>query len=195
MDKSKAAKDIIAAALPLVPFDGWTQATLKQAAVQAGYKGTDAIRVFSGGAGDAALTYLRMCDEQMVEALKAYSLDTMKIRERIALAVRIRIELYSAHKEATRRALSLLALPLYAHRALKSLYSTTDDIWHAIGDTSTDFNFYTKRLTLGAVYSTTLLHWLDDESPGAQNSWEFLARRIENVMQFEKLKARLRSAL
>ena len=194
MDKAKAAKDIIAAALPLVPFEGWTQATLKQAATRAGYKGTDAIRVFSGGAIDAVGAYLQQCDEAMVDALQGYNLDTMKIRERIALAVRLRIMAYAPHREAARRALAMQALPLYAHRALKSLYATVDEVWHAIGDTSTDFNFYTKRLTLAAVYSATLLHWLDDDSPDFINSWDFLDRRIANVMQFEKFKQRMRAA-
>ena len=194
MDKAKAAQEIIAAALPLVPFEGWTQATLNQAATKAGYKSTDAIRVFSGGAIDAVDAYLRQCDLAMVEALQGYNLETMKVRERITLAVRLRISAYADHREAARRALAMQALPLYAHRALKSLYATVDEIWNAIGDTSTDFNFYTKRLTLAAVYSSTLLHWLDDESPDHMHSWEFLARRIENVMQFERFKQRMRTA-
>jgi len=195
MDKTKAAQQIIAHALKLVPFDGWNQATLQQAAIAAGYKKTDVIRVFPAGAPQAVEAYLHQCDEAMVAELKNYNLESMKIRERIALAVRLRLMQHAPHREATRRSLGLLALPFYAHRALKSLYATVDTIWYAIGDTSTDFNFYTKRATLAAVYSTTLLYWLDDKSPDFNNSWDFLARRIDNVMQFEKLKSKLKNSL
>ncbi|NBX04388.1 MAG: COQ9 family protein [Alphaproteobacteria bacterium] len=192
MNKPEAAQKIIAAALPHVPFDGWTQGVLSKAAQEAGYKSTDAIRVFSGGAIDAVDFYARQCDAGMVEALGGYNLDTMKIREKIALAVRLRLMAYAPHREAARKALKLQASPIHAGHALKSLYRTVDEIWFSIGDTSTNFNFYTKRLTLSAVYSATLLHWLDDNSPDFSSTWEFLDRRIENVMQFEKLKHRVR---
>jgi ubiquinone biosynthesis protein COQ9 len=192
MDKQQVAKDIIQAALPLAAFDGWNQATLNKAAASIGYKSTDVIRVFPGGALDAVLAYLRLCDEGMVQALAGYNLETMKVRERIALCVRLRLMEYAPQREAARRALSLLAMPFHAHHALSSLNHTVDDIWHAVGDTSTDFNFYTKRLTLAGVYSATLLHWLDDSSPDFESSWSFLDRRIENIMQFEKLKRRVR---
>lgn len=195
MNKQQAARDIIAQLLPLVPFEGWTQVTLGKAALAAGYKKTDAIRVFPGGAIESVDFYIRECDAAMVEALKAYSLDTMKIRERIALCVRLRILTYAPHREAARKAIAMQSLPFYAHRSLQALYDTVDTIWHAIGDTSTDFNFYTKRLTLAAVYSSTLLTWLDDKSPDYNDSWDFLDRRIENVMQFERAKHKLKNAL
>ncbi len=195
MDKQKAAHDIINATLPHVPFDGWTQGVLSKAASDAGYKSTDAIRVFSGGAIDAVDYYVRSCDEAMSLAISGYNLETMKVREKIALAVRLRIMAYADHREAARQALKLQASPTHAAHALKSLYRTVDEIWFSIGDTSTDFNFYTKRLTLAAVYSATLLHWLDDHSPDYESTWNFLARRIENVMQFERFKRRMREAV
>jgi len=188
MNKHQTAKDIIAAALPLVPFDGWNQSTLSKAAEQAGYKRTDAIRVFPGGAIDAVDFFIAEMDEEMLAQLKTYHLDGMKIRERIATAVRVRLESLAPHREAVRKALALEAMPFYAHRALKNLYKTVDAIWYAAGDTSTDFNFYTKRLLLAAVYSSTLLYWLDDKSPLYEHTWAFLDRRIADVMQIEKAK-------
>lgn len=192
MDKQKAASDILAQALPMVPFDGWNQQTLRMAAEKAGYKGTDAIRVFPNGAIDAVEYFLRSANDDMLKTLSSYNLETMKIRQRIATAVRVKLELLAPHREAVRKSLALLALPFNAGRGLKHLYETVDAIWHAAGDTSTDFNFYTKRLLLAGVYSTTLLHWLDDKSPAFESSWAFLDRRIEDVMQIEKAKAKLR---
>ncbi len=193
MDKLKAAHDIITHALPSVPFDGWTQPVLSQAAKEAGYKSTDAIRVFPGGAMDAVDHYFDMMDCAMLMALENYNLDSMKIRERVALCVRLWLEAQETHKEALRKALALQALPLNSHHGLKNLYHLVDDIWHAIGDTSTDFNFYTKRLMLAGVITTTTRFWLDDKSAGHELSWAFLDRRIEDVMKIEKAKSKLRS--
>lgn len=188
MDKAQAAIAIIEKALPSVPFDGWSMATLQNAAVAAGYKRTDVIRIFPGGAIDAVDAFIQQGDARLLETLQGYNLETMKIRERVATAVRLRISGDETHREAVRKATALEAMPFNAHRALRNLYQTVDTIWYAIGDTSTDFNFYTKRMMLAAVYASTLLYWLDDKSPGFTATWEFLDRRIENVMTIEKAK-------
>jgi ubiquinone biosynthesis protein COQ9 len=188
MDKQKAAADIIAHALPLAPFEGWNQQTLRKAALEAGYKRTDVIRVFPGGAVDAAEFVMSSYDRDMVDALKNYHLETMKIRERIATAIRIKLELMTPQREGIRKIIALMAMPFNCHKSLRHLYQTVDTIWYEAGDTSTDFNFYTKRLLLAGVYSTTLLHWLDDKSQGFESTWAFLDRRIEDVMKIEKAK-------
>ncbi|MFO0389060.1 MAG: COQ9 family protein [Alphaproteobacteria bacterium] len=192
MDKQQAAKDIITAALPHVVFDGWNQATLHKAAQDAGYKKTDVIRVFPQGAVDAVDVFLHLSDEAMAEALSHYHLEGMKIREKITLAVKLRIEVHMQHREAVRRTIGFLALPHYSWLSLKALHRTVDNIWYAIGDASTDFNFYTKRMTLAGVYTSTLLCWLDDKSPGHEQTWQFLDRRIADVMVIEKLKQKVR---
>ena len=195
MDKKKAAADILAQAIPLVPFEGWNQQTLSKAAVAAGYKRTDVIRVFPGGAIDAAETLLRFYNTAMEDTVNGYHLEGMKIRQRIATAVRIKLEIMEPDREAIRKILALLALPFHCVTALRQLYETVDAMWHSVGDTSTDFNFYTKRLMLAGVYVSTLTYWLDDESPGHDATWAFLDRRIENVMQIEKAKQIIKNKL
>jgi ubiquinone biosynthesis protein COQ9 len=193
MDKEKAAAAIIEKALPLVPFDGWNQQTLAQAAVAAGYKKTDVIRVFPGGAIDAIDFFLNQSDTQMLDIIAGYHLDSMKIRERISSAIQAKLNTLAPHREALRRAIAMHAMPFYCHRGLRAMYKTVDHIWYAIGDTSSDFNFYTKRITLGGVYSTTLLFWLDDKSAGFENTWAFLDRRIADIMTIEKAKHQFRN--
>jgi ubiquinone biosynthesis protein COQ9 len=114
----------------------------------------------------------------------------LKIRMRIALAVKTRIAILRPHKEAARRAAAFLSLPPHAPLAAKLLYRTVDAIWRAAGDTATDFNFYSKRGILAGVYTATLLRWFNDASEDEGPTDAFLAARIENVMQFEKFKAR-----
>lgn len=195
MDKQKAAKDIITAALPHVPFDGWSLKSLAQGAEDAGYTRSDMLRVFPAGHMQAVDYFFALSDDALKEALKSYHLESMKIRERIALAVRLRIEVHDGHKEALKRAVSLYMLPFNLGRAMHSLYRTMDAIWHAVGDRSTDFNFYSKRATLAGVYVATLNYWITDESPGHRATWEYLDRRIETVMKIEKFKARIREAV
>ena len=116
----------------------------------------------------------------------------MRIRDRIATAVRTRLDLLAPHKEAVRRAVAFEALPGNAPRALKAVYHTVDAMWHAAGDTATDWNFYTKRALLAGVYTSTVLIWLGDQSEDCAETWAFLDRRIEDVMRIEKAKAKVR---
>ena len=175
-------------------FEGFGRKALMTAAERLALPRGEADRLFPGGAL-TVLEYLSTrSDQRMVEALERAGVESMKIRDRIKTAVRTRIGQHAGSKETARRALALLALPLNAPLALKLLYRTVDAMWYAAGDTSADFNFYTKRATLAGVYSSTLLYWLNDRSPGDEATWGFLDRRIDNVMSFEKLKGRFRKS-
>lgn len=191
MDKQHAAHLIVEHALPIVPFEGWNLQTLEKAAASAGYRAEDVARVFPGGTIDAVDHFSAMGDARMLEQLADYSLETMRVPARIALAIRLSITAYEPHREAVRKAIAFHAMPFYAARGLQCLYNTVDEIWRAIGDTSTDFNFYTKRLSLAAVYSSTMLYWLDDQSDERAESWAFLERRLADVALFGKTKKKL----
>ncbi|MEC9347929.1 MAG: COQ9 family protein [Pseudomonadota bacterium] len=182
---------LVTVALDHVAFDGWSDATLARAAEEAGVSRLDLYRAFPGGVEDALDHHLAMADRAMVSAILDLDLDAMKIREKITAAVRIRLEQAAPHKEAVRRGLQHLGLPFRGPRAMKALWRTADLIWRAIGDTSTDFNFYTKRTLLSGVYASTLMYWLNDTSPDHADTWAFLDRRIANVMTIEKTKGRL----
>lgn len=185
-------KALVEAALPHVAFDGWSGATLEAAIVDAGVDAGLAHQACPRGAMDLALAFHRIGDEKMEAALSAANLSDMRFRDRIAKAVQLRIEVVADEKEAVRRGVTLFALPLHAADGAHALWATTDKIWNALGDVSEDVNWYTKRATLSAVYSATLLFWLGDDSEGSSETWAFLDRRIDNVMQFETIKAKLK---
>ena len=142
------------------------------------------------GAVDLALAFHARGDAEMLERLNSEDLSDLKFRDRIAAAVRFRLQAVP-DREAVRRGVTLFSLPSYAADGAKAVWGTCDLIWDALGDTSDDVNWYTKRATLSGVYSSTLLFWLGDDSPDHQRTWEFLDRRIADVMQFEKLKAQV----
>jgi ubiquinone biosynthesis protein COQ9 len=174
-------------------FDGWTRGALSAAARQLQLPAGEADRLFPGGPVQILSHISARADLRTVEDMEKEGVADLKMRERIKGAVRIRLERHAGEREAVRRALALLSLPFNAGLALKLLYKTVDAMWYAAGDTSTDFNFYTKRATLAGVYSSTLLYWLNDRSPGSEATWGFLDRRIDDVMKIEKLKSQVRS--
>jgi len=184
-DDLKAA--LLAAAVPHVAFDGWSDASFAAAAADAGIAPALARGVCPRGALDLALAYHASGDAAMRAALAGADLAGMRYRERIAHAVRLRLD--GADRELVRRGVALFALPQHVVEGSRAIWGTADAIWTALGDTSDDISHYSKRAILSAVYSTTALYWLGDTSPGQSATWEFLDRRIENVMQFEKLKA------
>ncbi|RED54143.1 COQ9 family protein [Aestuariispira insulae] len=188
VDEIAALRDrLIDAAVEHVPFDGWGREALALAADDIGIDLDTASRHFPGGARDMISWHSQMADRRMLAALEAGGLKEMKIRDRIKCAVKTRLDQNQEQKEAIRKALSFLSMPGNTVLATKLLYRTVDDMWFAAGDTSTDWNFYTKRSLLSGVYSSTLLYWLADHSEDHKDTWAFLDRRIENVMQVPKL--------
>jgi len=180
------------AALAHIPFDGFTDKVLATAAAEAGVDKGARARLFPGGPLDLVEAISDMFDKEMDAELAKAKLGTMKVRARIAKAVTTRLGILRPHKEAARRAAAFLTLPPNAARGATLLYRTVDAMWRAAGDTSTDFNFYTKRAILAGVYSATLMRWFNDTSEAESDTDAFLARRIDDVMRFEKFKANMR---
>ena len=186
---------VLAAVLPHAAFDGFTDSVLQKAGTEAGASNADLARLFENGPISLIEFYSNWADAEMEKRLVATDLKAMKIRERIACAVKTRLAILKPQKEAARRAAALLSLPMHAALGAKLLYRTVDAMWRAAGDTSTDFNFYTKRGILAGVYGSTAMRWFNDTSSDEKPTEEFLAARIENVMQFEKFKAQAKKAL
>lgn len=194
LDPADLRDRLIDAALPHIPFDGWGRQAAIEAAQDLGLDTNAALRAFPGGARDMIRWHLQRADRQMLEALEDLNLPEMRVRDRVATAIRVRLEIFAGDRDAIRKALSFLAMPQNAGLAAQSLYRTVDDIWFAAGDTATDWNFYTKRGLLAGVYSSTLLFWLNDKSEGFEDTWAFLDRRISDVMKVPKLTSQLSKA-
>lgn len=181
---------LLDAALAHIPFDGWNDSVFSRAATEIGRTSFDVKRAFPGGTPDALLFFSSRADDAMLAVLmRDHNLPALKIRERIANAVMVRLRVLLPHREAVRRAVGFYALPWNLATATRSIYATADAMWRAAGDTSTDYNFYTKRLLLSGVYTSTQAVWLNDFSENLEETEAFLRRRIDNVMQIEKAKA------
>ena len=192
MPQNTPPKDaLLDAILPHVAFDGWSDASFKAAVQDAGIDPVVAHAVCPRGAVDLAVAYHKRGDQLMLERYAQTDLSEMRYSDRIAALVRMRIKVVE-DREVVRKASALFALPKYAAEGARLIWETCDLIWNTLGDTSDDINWYTKRATLSGVYASTVLFWLGDESEGNAETWEFLDRRIDDVMQIEKLKAKVR---
>lgn len=183
MDWEEKRRRLLDATLGHVPFDGWTDASLLRAADDLGLTVADVLDAFPGGAIEALDLFMAEADRKMIVDLEGADLASFKVRDKVLLAVRRRLERVLPHREAVRRGLATLALPQNAPLAARSLYRTVDAVWFGIGDTSTDWNFYSKRAILAGVYGATVLYWLDDRSDGQAKTWDFLARRLDDAIK------------
>lgn len=182
---------LLEAALGHVPFDGWSKMSFDAAVEEVGINPVHANTLCPRGAVDLAILFHEQGDDAMVAAIENADLTEMRFRDKVAFAVRARLEAVS-DKEAVRRGSTLFAMPHMAVDGSKLIWGTADRIWTALGDTSDDVNWYTKRLTLSGVYTSVVLFWLGDDSVDGQATHDFIDRRIEDVMRFEKVKAGLR---
>lgn len=183
---------VLPAVLTRAPFDGWSGAALDAAAREAGVAPASLKAAFPKGVRDVLRYWSETTDAVMRDAMAAPGFADLKIREKVAFAVRARLEVLRPHKEAARRAAALTALPPYAMLGAELAWRTADAIWRGLGDKSADFNFYSKRGVLTGVWTSTFARWLADDSKDEAATDAFLDARIENVMQFEKAKARVR---
>ncbi len=186
---------ILLATLPHVAFDGWTGKSLAEGVRDAGLAPDMALRAFPGGLLELVEHFSTWADRRMLEELEKRDLEAMRVRDRVAGGVRARLEILEPHREAVRISVSFLSLPGNLAAVPRLTFDTLNAVWYAAGDTSADFNYYTKRGLLAPVYGATVLYWLSDTSEGHADAWDFLDRRLGDVLKLPGLKAKLEKKL
>lgn len=182
---------ILKNALSDIPFDGLEWDVIARAAEKAGYDADVALSVFPKKITDFLKFFSAWADEQMMEVLKNVAVEPMKIRERVRHAVWTRLEILTPHKEVVRLSVTHFINPMKKPAATKRVWTTADKIWQWVGDTTTDYNKYTKRGLLSGVLATTTLAWLNDKSDNHHKTAEFLDRRIDNVLVVGQLAGKI----
>ncbi|TVQ29705.1 MAG: COQ9 family protein [Geminicoccaceae bacterium] len=193
MTDRQAQKDaLLEAALEHVPFDGWGRPAIAAAARDLDLEPITARRLFPRGGESLLDAFDDWADRQMLARLETMDLETMRVPDRIAAAVRARLEVLIPYREATRRAVAARALPSTALGGWQSLWRTVDRMWLAAGDTKSEgLNTYTKRALLAGVYTSAVLYWLEDDSPHHDDTWKFIDRRIADVMSIQRVKSQV----
>lgn len=188
-ERSPERDAAIAALLPHVSFDGWTRSALRRGLADVGVPPEDASLLFPGGAADMIEAFCDWGDRRMEEGAAALD-PALRLHERVRAVIALRLEQNRPFKEAIRRALALLTLPMHARLAAVCTARTVDAIWHAAGDRSADFSWYTKRAILTAVYAATVLYWLRDSGEDDAATLAFLDRRLAGVGRIGSVRRR-----
>ncbi len=196
LDNNQIRIDLIRAMLAHVPFDGWTWEAMEQGAIDIGFekKKTSSFRIkffkdlFKNGSIDFIDIFSEIIDLEVKENYNLIETKPERVPEKIKKIIMIRLNLCQKHKEAIRSSISLTALPLNTKISLNILYRTCNSMWRIAGDKSTDFSFYTRRITLAAVYTSTLLFWLNDNSNNNVETEFFLDRRLKDISKISTFK-------
>lgn len=191
MSREEQRDRLLEAALVHVPFDGWSRRTLQNATADLGLDPGLARRLFPRGGDDLITHFERWADRQMLAHCPPDVLASMRVHERIRALVRARLEVMSPHREAVRRAMAARVFPTNAMEATSATWRTLDTIWRAAGDQSRNYNYLTKRATLGAIWTATFLYWLEDRSPDLEATFAFLDRRLADTAQITKARTRV----
>lgn len=194
-ERSPERDSAITAMLAHVPFDGWGRRALAVGLAELGMPADEADLLFPGGAAEMVEAFCDLADRQMEADAAAVDLTDMSLPQRVRAVIALRLARQRPHKEAVRRAISVLALPMHARLAASCAARTVDAIWHAAGDRSADFSWYTKRATLAAVYGATVLFWLRDSSEDGVATLAFLDRRLGGVGRVHRFRGRAEAAL
>lgn len=194
-ERSPERDAALEALLPNVPFDGWTCRALRNALAATGQDPRDAELLFPGGATDMIAAFFDLADRRMEQNAGELGLEEMRTPARVRALMALRLQQNRPHKEAIRRALAILAFPANARLAAACTARTVDTIWHAAGDRSTDFSWYTKRAILTGVFVSTMLFWLRDVSEEDVETLAFLDRRLADVGRITQIRKRLTARL
>jgi ubiquinone biosynthesis protein COQ9 len=186
---------IIRCMIDFVPTYGWTLSALEKAVVLVGYKKQDALRAFEGEMDKALLHFIHLTNQEMLAQLKEEDLTPLRTHERLAKLIMARLKVLSPYRAALPKILLYQAHPLRHFKTLQRLFEIVSEIWYAAGDRSTDFNYYSKRFLLSAVYTSTFFYWLKDPSPDFDHTQDFLSQRLNNVMQIPVIKKKIKEKL
>lgn len=185
---------LVVAMLPDVAFDGWSMTTLHNAARRVGMPAGEADALFPRGAADMIAAFSLWADRQMLARLAAEAAEPVGLSQRVALALKLRFAVLLPWREAVRRGLGVLAMPANAPLGLRLLADTVDAIWLGVGDRTSDFSFYTKRMTLAAIAAAATLYWLDDRSADGADTEAFIERRLADLRRLSGLRGRVAAA-
>ena len=196
LDNNQIKTDLVKAMLTHVPFDGWTWEAMEQGALDLGFekKKTSSLRIkifkelFKNGSIDFIDIFSRIIDSEVIVNYNLVESKPERVPEKIKKIILIRLNLCQEYKEAVRSSISLTALPINTKISLNILYRTCNSIWRIAGDKSTDFSFYTRRISLAAVYTSTLFFWLNDKSNNNIETEYFLDRRLKDISKISSLK-------
>lgn len=206
LDSFETKEKVLGEFLKICAFEGWNNASLTQAVAKCGIPEKFADIIFEGGCVEVSQFYIESQNQKLARELqKIPDFAAQKIRDKIRLALYLRFEIEKENRLALQRLINFYADPRNfanfeigvkpAMQAVKDCYKIADFIWKEINDQSTDFNFYTKRLTLGKIVLRSLFVFLKDDSENLTTTKNFVDSQIAKVMKFEQYKSKAKKII
>ena len=122
---------------------------------------------------------------------KSLNLIRMKTHKRIREIILLRLKINQNEKSLIKKTYFTLLLPQHSKIASMSLYKIVDQMWFIAGDKSTDFNFYSKRAILAAIYSSTFFYWINNQD--FKKTVQFLDLQLKKISKIPKIKKRIKN--
>lgn len=194
IERSAERDAAIRAALPYVPLHGWTRAALAAGLRDLGEDPIAQEWLFPRGPVGALEAWCDLADREMEAAAPSLGLESLRVPARVRALIAWRLAATEPHKEAVRRGLAAFAPPWNAPAGVRATARTVDAIWHAAGDRSADFSWYTRRATLAGLYGSVLAYWVADGSEGSADTLAFLDRQLARLGRLTRATRRRRSA-
>ena len=176
--------------LPVVATFGWTA----RAFAAIGWSDAEVRACFPGGTVDMIEAYSARADRRMASAAQGLPAG-LRTGERVRALIAVRLADLQTYRPAARRAFAVLGLPANRAVAARVVFATADAAWAAVGDRSTDTNWYTKRATLAAIYAATVLVWLGTDEPGNEQAMSFFDRRVATAARLGRLRRRIQDGV
>lgn len=179
-----------------VPFHGWTDRVFSVVEKKLGLQKNYSIMLFPGGIKEIVTLFEEQLDASMkAQCHELFADKKIRVRDKIKQAVWLRLVGSKVNRAAFAALVKFYYNPMNYNVALKNLWKTVDEIWYLAGDEATDFNYYSKRFLLFSIYKATILYYISDNSADSKATEDFLEKRIENVMQINKIKSALPNSL
>ncbi|GBM09813.1 Ubiquinone biosynthesis protein COQ9, mitochondrial [Araneus ventricosus] len=175
---------ILKAGLDFVPQHGWSKQSIALGAQSLGLSSSSHTLIEDGSA-DLVHYFNFLCNEKLEDYLKEkYSSNKEKvnIQHYIEDALTHRLNMIIPYVSKWPEAMALMVSPLQFPTDSKNLLDLVDRVWYLSGDRSLDLTWYSKRVSLALAYRMCELSLLQDKSPEYSDTFEFLQRRVENIV-------------
>ena len=173
----------------VVAKDGLTSNTFKNISKKYDLNIDEMNLLFPGGKNDFLYFVLEQLNIDLENYCKKLDLIRLPVHKRIRKILLSKINIMDKEKKFYKKIFLNLLIPKKNFSLPIKLYKSVDQIWFIAGDTSVDFNFYTKRLILAGIYSRVIFFFFNNNNQKLLE--DLLDSNLRRVSKIPELKTKL----
>jgi ubiquinone biosynthesis protein COQ9 len=189
---------IISKFIELLQFEGWSNNTLEKAAKECGFDSGYLSIIYPGGISEFTNEFITECNDAALKVALDDNFAKLRTTQKVEEIIYRRIGTYHnvlGSIDNVRKFVGYCGNPVNVPGSLRNIYSFSSDVWYLLGDKSTDFNYYTKRISLSAIYTKCMLYSLSDKSDNLTQTKKYIQKSIDGLMKINKLKQKVNDIL